>query len=99
MRLLDVAERGDASQDPVVRVVLRLQQDERDVVEVRSRRLLVHRTLVQGRVLCRAALHSVHVHDWQRREQYLNKKTKGQQRGHWVEALKLAVVFVIMGES
>ena len=49
--LFDITESGDSSQDPVVGGLDGLKPDECDVVEIRTARLLVHRALVQPRIL------------------------------------------------
>ena len=62
--LLDVTQRGDASQDPVIRILRSAHDDDGDVGEIRAARLLVDGAVVEARVLA-LSLDGVHVHDGQ----------------------------------
>lgn len=66
--LLYVAEGSDATQGPVVGVLLGAHQQECDEVKVSAVRLLVDRTLVELGIT-RTGLDCIHVDDWENREE------------------------------
>ena len=68
--LLDVTEGSYTSQDPVVRALHSLEEDEGYVVQVCSRWFLVDRALVESGITS-SRLYCVHMHNRQRSVQHL----------------------------
>lgn len=62
-RLLDVAEQRDAAERPVPRGQVRFEVDGADVLEVRSLRFSVNRTLVELRIFAGCRVYRVDVDD------------------------------------
>ena len=74
--LLGIAQQGDPSEDPVVRVLGRLQQQREDVVEIRTARLLVDGAFIQVAAVSPLLVDGVHVDGWYGRVEDLGRRLK-----------------------